>query len=120
MISTRHLKAWQRFNDDLRAFALETEGSEDAEVTLYEDAYTTRNVRGFGMSADGLLVWWERDSWKDEAYREAERMLNEDDAREWLSFWRANLRRARRYWAMDADRLDAIQEGTIEDEEENN
>lgn len=37
MISTRHLKAWQRFSDDLKAFALETEGSEDAEVTLYEE-----------------------------------------------------------------------------------
>lgn len=70
------------------------------------------------MSAEGLLVWWERDSWKDEEHREAERMLDEDDAREWLSFWRANLRRARRYWAMDADRLDAIQEGVIEDTEE--
>ena len=117
-ITERHLKAWQKFNDDLRAFALETEGSEDAEVTLYEDANTPRNVRGFGMSADGLLVWWERDSWKDEAYREAERMMDEDDAKEWLSFWRANLRRAKRYWAMNADTLDAIQEGLKEDLED--
>ena len=115
MISTRHLKAWQRFNDDLRAFALETEGSEDAEVTLYEDANTTRQVSNFWMTRGGLL------SWDEEGKKQYEDMMyGEDEAREWLSFWRANLRRARRYWAMDADRLDAIQEGTKEDEEENN
>jgi hypothetical protein len=44
-------------------------------------------------------------------------MYDEDDAREWLSFWRANLRRAKRYWEMDTDKLDAIHDGLIEDED---
>ena len=47
-----------------------------------------------------------------------EKMYDEDDAREWLSFWRANLRRAKRYWSMDSERLDAIQDGEIEDDED--
>ena len=38
-----------------------------------------------------------------------------EDAKEWLSFWRANLRRAKRYWATDAETLDKIQDGEIED-----
>jgi hypothetical protein len=37
---------------------------------------------------------------------------------EWVSFWRACLRRAKRYWAMDTDKLDAIQDGEQEDEED--
>ena len=44
--------------------------------------------------------------------------MDDDDAKEWLSFWRANLRRAKRYWAMDTEALDKIQDGEIEDTEE--
>lgn len=82
-----------------------------AEATLYEDAYTTRNVRGFTMTPNGEL------SWTEDGGLNVEKMFDEDDAKEWLSFWRANLRRAKRYWSMDSDRLDAIQDGVIEDEE---
>lgn len=114
-MSKRHLTAWVRFNEDLMAFTGET-GEEFA--TLYEDAYTTREVKGFGMSVEGLLVWWERDSLNGEVYRNAEQMMDEDDAREWLSFWRANLRRARRYWEMDTETLDRIQDGELEDMED--
>ena len=45
-------------------------------------------------------------------------MMDDDDAKEWLSFWRANLRRAKRYWTTDAETLDKIQDGEIEDTEE--
>lgn len=111
-ISTRHIKAWQRFNDDLNAFILESEdNSVTAEATLYEDAYTTRSVRDFTMTPSGQL------SWIEDGGLNVEKMFDEDDAKEWLSFWRANLRRAKRYWSMDSDRLDAIQDGVIEDEE---
>ena len=111
-ISTRHIKAWQRFNDDLNAFILESEdNSVTAEATLYEDAYTTRSVRDFTMTPSGQL------SWIEDGGLNVEKMFDEDDAKEWLSFWRANLRRAKRYWLMDSDRLDAIQDGVIKDEE---
>ena len=44
-----------------------------------------------------------------------------DPNRLWLiakfygEFWRKCLKRAKRYWAMDPDRLDKIQDGVIED-----
>lgn len=111
-ITQRHIKAWQRFNDDLNAFILESEdNSVTAEATLYEDAYTTRSVKDFTMTPSGQL------SWIEDGGLNVEKMFDEDDAKEWLSFWRANLRRAKRYWSMDSDRLDAIQDGVIEDEE---
>lgn len=112
-ISQRHIKAWQKFNSDLDAFILESEGNSiTAEATLYEDAYTSRSVRDFVMTPSGQL------SWIEEGKLNVEKMYDEDDAREWLSFWRANLRRAKRYWSMDSERLDAIQDGEIEDEED--
>ena len=38
-ISKRHVNAWKKFSEDVRAFALESEGSADSHVTLYEDAF---------------------------------------------------------------------------------
>jgi hypothetical protein len=115
-MSKRHLTAWVRFNEDLMAFTGET-GEEFA--TLYEDAYTTRQVKGFEMTEDGILTWWEYDTYsKTPLKQEREQMMDEDDAREWLSFWRANLRRARRYWEMDTETLDRIQDGELEDMED--
>lgn len=111
-ISKRHLKAWERFNDDLQAFALESEGSKDSVVTLYEDAFTTRNVRCFEMTMSGGLTW------EEDGKTEHEFVYDEDDAREWLAFWKANLRRAKKYWSMDAVELDRIQDGLIEDMED--
>ena len=42
-------------------------------------------------------------------------MFDDDEAREWLSFWRANLRRAKKYFSMDTETLDKIYEGEAED-----
>lgn len=115
-ISARHLKAWEKFSDELEAFRAET-GQEFA--TLYEDAYTAREVRDFMMTKDGILSWWECETFPREKIRkEQELMMDEDDAREWLKFWRANFRRAKRYWAMDAETLDKIQDGELNDIEE--
>ena len=108
-ISQRHINAWVRFNEELEAFRKETE-SEYA--TLYEDAFTTREVKDFRMTKFGSLTWIE------EGHAEQEFMYDEDDARDWLKFWRCCLRRAKRYWSMDSDTLDAIQDGIKEDEED--
>lgn len=109
LISARHIKAWEKFNEEVLAFAQETESDE---ATLYEDAFTSRNVKNFWMRANGTL------SWTEDGKTEIEQMFDEDDAREWLSFWRANLRRAKRYWSMDTEVLDKIQDGQLEDKEE--
>ena len=114
-LSTRQLKAWQKFNEELNAFRAET-GNDF--VVLYEDAFTTRQVKDFQMTETGILTWWESETYKDKVSQEREQMVNEDDSREWLKFWRANLRRAKRYWSMDGETLDKIQDGQLEDEEE--
>lgn len=107
--SQRLVNAFRRFDADLNAFRAET----DSELaTLYEDAYTTRNVKNFRLSLAGTLTWVE-----DNKY-ERETMFDDDEARDFLSFWRACLRRAKRYWSMDTERLDKIQNGEIEDKED--
>lgn len=108
IISNRHIKAWQKFNAELEAFAKITESGLGG-VMLYEDAYTTREVRDFSINEKGEL------SWNEDGLREIEQMCNEDEAKDYLSFWRANLRRAKKYWAMDSDLLDKIQDGEIDD-----
>lgn len=109
IISPRIVKCWQKFNADLDAFRKETETDL---ATLYEDAYTTREVKNFRLSLAGTLTWVE------DGKTERETLFDDDEAREWLAFWRANLRRAKKYWAMDTETLDRIQDP--EDELEDN
>ena len=108
-ISDRMVKAFEKFNADLETFRKQTEGEES---TLYEDAYTTRKVKDFRLCKNGKLTWVE------DGHQESEQMFDDDEAKEYLSFWRANLRRAKRYWEMDTETLDKIQEGEMEDTEE--
>lgn len=112
-ISDRMVKAFERFNADLKAFGEET-GESETFVTLLEDAFTTRRVANFRLYKNGNLKWIEIETGQL-SREEVEVMMDDDDAKEWLSFWRANLRRAKRYWAMDTETLDKIQEGEIED-----
>lgn len=108
-ISNRQIKAWEKFNDDLKAFALESEGSGDAMVTLYEDALTTRYVSDFLMTKGGSLLWIE------DGKQESETILDDEDSKDWLSFWKGCLRRAKRYWSMDAEELDRLQDCEVKD-----
>lgn len=110
---TRLVKAFEKFNADLKAFGEETG---EVFVTLYEDAYTTRQVTNFRLYKNGNLKWLE--IWDGVSREFVEPMMDEYDAREWLSFWRAGLRRAKRYWMMDTETLDKIQDGEIEDTED--
>ena len=110
-ISDRMVKAFERFNADLKAFGEQTG---ETFVTLYEDAFTTRRVANFRLCKNGKLQWIEIETGQL-SREEVEVMVDDDDAKEWLSFWRANLRRAKRYWATDAETLDKIQNGEIED-----
>lgn len=112
-ISNRHIKAWERFNTELENFIYETEEHEGyVEALLYEDANTFRSVRNFQMSPNGILTWTEENK------PEREQMFDEDDAKDWLSFWKGCLRRAKRYWSMDAVELDRLQDCETNDDEE--
>lgn len=110
-ISDRMVKAFERFNADLKAFGEETG---ETFVSLYEDAFTTRRVANFRLYKNGNLKWIEIETGQL-SREEVEPLFDDDDAKDWLSFWRANLWRAKRYWATDAETLDKIQDGEIED-----
>lgn len=117
----RLIKAFEKFNDDLKAFGDETG---EIFVTLYEDANITREVSNFKLYKNGKLTWLEMEwTFKDgkrvyESRKEEYIHDNDDDIRDSLNFWRANLRRAKRYWSMNTETLDKIQDGEIEDTEE--
>lgn len=112
-ISNRHIKAWEKFNAELEEFIYETEGHEGyVEALLYENANTFRSVRNFQMSPEGILTWTEENK------PEREQMFDEDDAKDRLSFWKGCLRRAKRYWSMDAIELDRLQDSTTNNEED--
>ena len=117
----RLIKAFEKFNEDLKTFGEQTG---EVFVTLYEDANTTREVANFKLYKNGKLTWVEmEDVYADrqmicEPMKEEYLHTDDDDIKDTLNFWRANLRRAKRYWSMDAETLDKIQDGEIEDTEE--
>ena len=112
------IKAFEKFNEDLKEFGEQTG---EIFVTLYEDANTTREVANFKLYKNGKLTWVEmEDVYADrqmicEPMKEEYHHTDDDDIKDTLNFWRANLRRAKRYWAMDAETLDKIQDGQVED-----
>ena len=114
----RLIKAFKKFNEDLKEFGEQTG---EVFVTLYEDANITRKVANFKLYKNGKLTWVEmEDVYADrqmicEPMKEEYLHTDDDDIQDTLNFWRANLRRAKRYWAMDAETLDKIQDGQVED-----
>lgn len=120
-IKKSHIKAVEKFNDELKAWTKET--GED-EATLYENPFTSFTLSdllvengwlkfNYDGKPDSVLMVQKDDF--DGKYYEDEGI---DGIMEYLKFWRACLRRAKRYWSMDPDVLDAIQDGEVEDEEE--
>ena len=120
-IKKSHIKAVEKFAAELEAWAKETG---EKEATLYEDAntsFTLSDVRvykgGLYYRYDGMVemegvVYYDEE---EKTYFETEGM---DSIMDYLKFWRACLRRAKRYWSMDTEKLDAIQDGEIEDQED--
>lgn len=117
-ITDRHIKAWEKFNAELDAYKT---AMENEFAYLYEDAYTSRLVRDFKMHKNGVLTWVEEEGeivkgqWTYVARKNREQMLDEEDAKEWLKFWRACFRRAKKYDSLPTEVLDAIQEGERDD-----
>lgn len=119
-IKKSHLRMVEKFNEELEAFRKETE----AEVAeLYEDAFTSFTLANVRVE-DGRLIYdydGQVGSEKVVLYDEEENEYYEDEIdgiTECIKFWRACLRRAKRYWSMDVEKLDKIQNGDIDDEEE--
>ena len=119
-IKKSHIKAVEKFNAELQAFAKETG---ENPVTLFENANTSFTLADIHVEngwlkfdydgqPDSVLVV-EKDDF-DGKYYESEL----DGIMDYVHFWRKCLNRAKRYWAMDPDRLDKIQDGDIEDDNE--
>lgn len=111
-LGNRHISAWMNFNNALDNFRAET--GEDFAI-LYEDAHTTRQVKDFKIDVNGTLTWLEMDWLRGKITEEREQVMDVDDGKEWLKFWKSCLKRAKRYWSMDAVELDRIQDGEQED-----
>lgn len=121
-IKKSHIKAVQEFNEELQAWAKET-GEE--QPTLYENANTSFTLSDIAISNDGQLFYTYDGQVNFEVivrYDDIDKCYYEDEGSEgimeYIKFWRACLRRAKRYWEMDSDKLDKIQDGEIEDDEE--
>lgn len=121
-IKKSHLKAVEKFNEELKAWAKETG---ENPVTLYEDAFTSFTLADVAISQDGQLFYtydgkieFDVIVRKDEftkKYYEDEGM---DGIMEYVKFWRKCLKRAKKYWSMPVEQLDAIQDGEAEEEED--
>lgn len=121
-IKKSHIKAVEKFNEELKAWAKET--GEDP-VTLYEDAFTSFTLADVAISQDGQLFYtydgkveFEVIVRKDEETGEYYEDEGMDGIMEYLKFWRKCLNRAKRYWSMDSEKLDRLQDPENETEDE--
>lgn len=119
-IKKSHLRMVEKFNADLEAFRKYTD--DDAAV-LYEDAYTSFTLANVRVENGCLLYEYDGRLEKETIvlqYEDTKEYYEEeyDGISDWIKFWRACLRRAKRYWEMDTDTLDAIQSGEKEDDED--
>ena len=117
-IKKSHIKAAEKFNEELKAWARETG---EAEPTLYEDAYTSFTLSDIVISNDGQMFYtydgkqeFEVIVRQDEETGEYYEDEGIDGIMEYVRFWRKCLKRAKKFWAMDPDHLDAIQNGEAE------
>lgn len=120
-IKKSHIKAVEKFNEELQAWAKET--GEKA-PTLYEDANTSFTLSDITVERGKMFFNYDgkpdsvtiviKDNLDGEYFEEE----GIDGIMDYVKFWRSCLRRAKRYWSMDPDRLDRIQEGEEEDIEE--
>ena len=121
-VKKSHIKALQKFSEELKAWEEETG---ESPATLYEDVNTSFTLSDITISDDGQMFYTYDGQVEFEVivrYDEDENCYYEDEGSEgimeYIKFWRACLRRAKRYWSMDSDKLDKIQDGEIEDDEE--
>ena len=114
MITERTKKAVVKFIEDYKQTIEKVYGG-DKEMALAEDCttYYTLDVQVLKTKIKYTTAYT---GIGGHTYVESE--SDDDEAKELLKKWRADMRRARRYWATDSDTLDRIADGEIEDNEE--
>ena len=119
-IKKAHVRALGMFIQELEAWRKET-GEEVA--TLYEDPFTSFTLKDVCIHAGRLNYTQDGVEYSEELVEKDPEdgkyyEIEYDGIMDYVKFWRACLKRARRYWQMDVDELDRIQNGEKEDEEE--
>lgn len=114
MITDRTKKAIAKFVEDYKRTVAEVYGGE-ADNALAEDCttYYTLDVQVLKTKIKYTTTYLDITG---TSYTESE--TDEDEAKELLKKWRADMRRARRYWATDTDTIDRMADGEIEDPED--
>lgn len=112
MITERTKKAIAKFVEDYKRTIAEVYGTENAEDAMAEDCttYYTLDVQVMKTKIKYTTTY---SGIGEHAYEESTN--DEDEAKELLKKWRADMRRARRYWGTDPDTLDRMADGEIED-----
>lgn len=115
MITERTKKAIAKFAQDYKDTVAKVYGIENADNALAEDCttYYTLEVQVMKTKIKYTTTY---SGIGEHAYEESTN--DEDEAKELLKKWRADMRRARRYWATDTDTLDRMADGEIEDPED--
>ena len=114
MISERTKKAIAKFAADYKK-AIDNVYGGDKEMALAEDVttYYTLDVQVLKTKVRYITTYT---GIGGHTYTESE--SDDDEAKELLKKWRADMRRARRYWGESSDTLDRMADGEIEDPEE--
>lgn len=114
MITERTKKAIAKFVADYKE-AIEKVYGGEADCALAEDCttYYTLDVEILKTKVKYTTTYM---GISEKTYVESE--SDDDEAKELLKKWRADMRRARRYWATDSDTLDKIADGEIEDNDD--
>ena len=114
MITERTKKAIAKFVADYKE-AIEKVYGGDATSALAESAsdYYTLDVQILKTKIKYTTAYL---GIGEQTYVESE--SDDDEAKELLKKWRADFRRARRYWATDPDTLDKMVDGEVEDNED--
>lgn len=98
-----------KLNKDLQEWA---EYTGEKVSTLYEDIWTDFTLEKVAVKGNRLTYWYD-------GKKETEQVFDWDEVKDYLTFWRSCLRRAKRYWETDPDTLDKMSDGEIEDTEDN-
>lgn len=112
--TSKQVKRFERFIKDYNAFLKELGEGNEFEA-LAEDADTFYRIKDVNILIYQVNLTIEYRNYFRDTYHEI--IKDEYDLEEWIDKWRKDLRRAKRYWSMDLDTLEAIQNGDIEDVE---
>lgn len=116
-IKKSHITALEKFKAELEKY----KETCDPDGLLYEDANTSFTLSDIHLMEGCLCYTYDgKDDHdtlvqKDPDTGEYYEIDGPDSLMGIIKFWRKCLKRAKRYWAMDPDRLDKIQDGVIED-----